>query len=237
MKKSSLTDFSLASALKTTVIGSTTSEASEDEDKFEYTVLPSNEVIQKLIQNPKELAQTHMIVTKEIGKFAENSKYNLNQIFSYSAGGSVNEISKLEEPSMIHTSDMEDCAKCSFSFSREASYTLPCGDTFCILCWNDYLTSQIFIASGKIKCPIENCGTTCGENISSLIIDLLKKEKYRELMVSNYVHIGHKRNKKQCPNLECQNIVEVSNVNIEKVTCSCGFKFCFVRLKAEIRIY
>ena len=125
----------------------------------------------------------------------------------------------------------DECEVCYEKIEDKELNIIPCRHLFCTHCWFNYLKTLITEAKvEKIKCM--NHG--CNENISEEFIlkhisnnnDLI--EKYKKF--KKRVEILQDKNKKLCPNPDCDSFLEKSDKS-KYVKCEYGHEYCFYCLR------
>ena len=108
---------------------------------------------------------------------------------------------------------------------------LPCGHVCCTQCWVNYLKTLITEAKiEKIKCVDHQCGEIISEEFILKHINEDQKlvEKYQKF--KKRAEIINDKNKKQCPNPDCEGFLEKSS-QTNYVKCQNGHIYCFECLR------
>ncbi|KAG9309336.1 hypothetical protein JVU11DRAFT_10828 [Chiua virens] len=131
------------------------------------------------------------------------------------------------------------CPIC-YDDSQPAFTTLSCDHTFCIGCWNAYITSKIREEGEQaIRCMAEGCGIIATDPFvhSALGDDNATWERFNELIVRHFV--GSNPNLKYCPypsctyTVSCPAAASKSALTTIVPTVACGaiatppHRFCF----------
>ena len=108
---------------------------------------------------------------------------------------------------------------------------IPCGHICCTQCWINYLKTLISEAKvEEIKCVEHECKQIISEDfiLKHIKDDQNLIEKYKKF--KNRAEIINDKNKKQCPNPDCESYLEKSSTS-KYVKCKNGHEYCFDCLK------
>ncbi|CAF0788086.1 unnamed protein product [Adineta steineri] len=105
---------------------------------------------------------------------------------------------------------------------------LECGHTFCIICWQQYLTYKIMHEGigQTIPCPAKCDILVDDRTVLRLIEDSDVRRKYQHLITNSFVECN--RNMRWCPGTNCTNAIKAPYCDVAMVTCTtCKTSFCF----------
>ena len=127
----------------------------------------------------------------------------------------------------------DECEVCYEEINEEdkSLNSIPCGHLFCTHCWFNYLKTSILEAKvDNIKCMNHECQEIMTGDfiLKHLSEDNNLKEKY--LKFKKRAEIIKDKNKKLCPNPDCDSFLQKS-VSSKYVKCENGHKYCFECLK------
>ncbi|EGT51786.1 hypothetical protein CAEBREN_02681 [Caenorhabditis brenneri] len=116
--------------------------------------------------------------------------------------------------------------ECQICFEEQELTGLACEHRYCWDCLREYMIDKIFDGQSEIKCIGLECPLVFEEEkIGSIVIDPEVMSCYHRLLVQKYVQ--NDAFMKSCPDLSCENTIQVLNPSIRHVKCNCGYSFCF----------
>ena len=168
------------------------------------------------IVNPfKKSNSSHRTIRRQLSSSSSNST-------TPTSSPSVTTINPLK--SIIDST----CFICCSSKSVNQMTGLECGHSFCIPCWQQYLTYKI-IHEGigqTISCPSKCDILVDDKTVINLINDSNVRKKYQHLITNSFVECN--RNMRWCPGTNCTNAIKASYCDVAMVTCTdCKTAFCF----------
>lgn len=108
-----------------------------------------------------------------------------------------------------------------------------CSHVFCDDCWRKHLRGRIKGGAVRMACP----GYLCDAGVGSVtLLSFLHVTEVMTLQERIFeMNLGKTKNAKWCPNQQCGRVIQVEGQDgVEltpiDVTCTCGFKVCFVCL-------
>ena len=127
----------------------------------------------------------------------------------------------------------DECDVCYDEINEEDKKlnTIPCGHLFCTHCWFNYLKTSIIEAKvDNIRCMDHECNEIISDEFILKHISENKElvEKYNKF--KKRVEIINDKNKKICPNPDCESFLEKSE-KTKYVECENGHKYCYECLK------
>ena len=127
----------------------------------------------------------------------------------------------------------DECDVCYDEINEEDKKlnTIPCGHLFCTHCWFNYLKTSIIEAKvDNIRCMDHECNEIITDEFILKHISENKElvEKYNKF--KKRVEIINDKNKKICPNPDCESFLEKSE-KTKYVECENGHKYCYECLK------
>jgi len=124
------------------------------------------------------------------------------------------------------------CQSCFCECEIKDSFALEgCGHRYCLDCWQGWCVSSF--DKGQ-ECVFTECmfGTEknkCHEVLPPAFVkkqlDAKKQEKFQEWL--NVSYVKQSIHVKWCPRPGCDKAVEYKKKGMKKVTCACGYSFCF----------
>ena len=129
--------------------------------------------------------------------------------------------------------NFNECDVCYDEINEEDKKlnTIPCGHLFCTHCWFNYLKTSIIEAKvDNIRCMDHECNEIISDEFILKHISENKElvEKYNKF--KKRVEIINDKNKKICPNPDCESFLEKSE-KTKYVECENGHKYCYECLK------
>ena len=120
-----------------------------------------------------------------------------------------------------------ECSICVFTVNKDEIYEIaPCGHSFCLDCWDRYLTLHIAEGQAYINCPHINCLSLVQEPTVKAIVSDDTYKKYCQFFMKSFVEDNDKV--KWCPAPGCGNAVTSDMIHRgATVQCHCGYRFCF----------
>ncbi|OQV19278.1 E3 ubiquitin-protein ligase ARIH1 [Hypsibius exemplaris] len=117
----------------------------------------------------------------------------------------------------------ESCDICYNDIDHGTSKGAGCGHTFCLPCWEEYLTAKITKENvcSKIGCPAHKCPTLLDSDfiLELLVISPAVQEKYQTGLVNDFVQVT--KNLRWCPGKDCEGVVRLTTASSDWICISC----------------
>jgi ariadne-1 len=120
------------------------------------------------------------------------------------------------------------CQVCFDEVSREESFALDCGHSFCLECWEHWVSAAADKGPMLLftKCP----GQTCTRRVPDEVLMRFctgreAKDKLGQYILDSYVNSS--ATIKFCPGLICDLAVKYAGGGVQTVQCKCGHVWCF----------
>jgi len=117
-------------------------------------------------------------------------------------------------------------------YTFREGYALQCGHRYCMDCWAGWINASFDKGQESVftECPYGELKLKCKETVPpsfvlKMLSDQKKRDKFQEWQAVAFV----KQNTtfKWCPRPGCDKAVEYKRKGAKKVTCACGYSFCF----------
>jgi len=150
------------------------------------------------------------------------------------AGITATEESLKKKPSLERQSSSTEftCGSCYMEYTLREGYALQCGHRYCMDCWTGWINASFDKGQESVftECPYGELKLKCKETVPpgfvlKTLSDQKKRDKFQEWQAVAFV----KQNTtfKWCPRPGCDKAVEYKKKGAKKVTCACGYSFCF----------
>lgn len=147
------------------------------------------------------------------------------------AGVGDDSVSAIPKPIALALSSEEndnevECSICSMDVKESEMHSLNiCGHSFCLDCWEAYLSIQINEGQSYVNCAHKDCSALVPETEVKMLVSAVVYQKYCTFFMQSFV--DNNDNVKWCPAPNCGNAVTSDMVRGTTVTCNCGYRFCF----------
>lgn len=213
------------------------------DDAREYTCLTEAQLLEeqtKEVQSLSELLAITPVAAAALLRKFQWKKENLltayfentEKVFREAGIKRENLVPRPSVPIRIPSESQSQAASnsCSLCFEDDLEpdqvFSLSCGDTFCTVCWQHYLSIKITEGqTADITCPAMKCDLLVDESSVRLLVAPEVFERYRRFTINAFVDTNEYV--KWCPAPGCGNAVNIDSVKNQTVTCSCGHRFCF----------
>eukprot|EP01016_Furgasonia_blochmanni_P020984 TRINITY_DN2334_c0_g1_i2.p2 TRINITY_DN2334_c0_g1~~TRINITY_DN2334_c0_g1_i2.p2 ORF type:complete len:213 (+),score=16.74 TRINITY_DN2334_c0_g1_i2:346-984(+) len=118
------------------------------------------------------------------------------------------------------------CEVCYEEYKESEGLTLKCLHKFCINCVSNQIKAQIDASNTEsIACLSDGCSTKMDDDTIRSVLS--NKEWERFLRIRETQRINKDPNLKWCPTADCGQVLRVSDVKDEQITCTkCKTKLC-----------
>eukprot|EP00456_Euglypha_rotunda_P009057 TRINITY_DN1191_c0_g1_i4.p1 TRINITY_DN1191_c0_g1~~TRINITY_DN1191_c0_g1_i4.p1 ORF type:complete len:530 (+),score=90.38 TRINITY_DN1191_c0_g1_i4:152-1591(+) len=124
------------------------------------------------------------------------------------------------------------CQSCYCDTEWKDTYALEgCGHRYCLDCWAGWCKASFDKGQECVftECMFGTAKTKCHETLppefTKKQLDTKQQEKFQEWQ--NVAFVKQSTNVKWCPRAGCDKAVEYKKKGMKKVTCACGYSFCF----------
>uniref|UniRef100_A0A914H3W7 RBR-type E3 ubiquitin transferase n=1 Tax=Globodera rostochiensis TaxID=31243 RepID=A0A914H3W7_GLORO len=210
--------------------GTSSSAALSSEEIKDYQILSQTELIDELSRLSTETAAVLGFKGSICKSLLHHYKWNkvtlIERFYETSDTDAFFRSANLLDPTK-HSRIEGKTDFCKICYERRPLSGLFCNHLFCGQCWSNYLSSKI-LDEGRpyITCPELRCTVVADDDF---VLKTVKSPQalrsYNRLILNSFVECNTLI--KWCPAPECGRAVKVPHAEPRKVSCKCGFMFCF----------
>lgn len=126
------------------------------------------------------------------------------------------------------SSKKRKCGICFEIFNLDKIAAAACGHPYCIVCWQNYISTSINDGPGclKLRCPDPSCHAAIGLDMVNDLVNDVYKQKYQRYLVRSFVEDN--RLIKWCPAPDCEYAITLPERSESyDVNCRCLYGFCW----------
>ncbi|EDV46561.1 potential E3 ubiquitin-protein ligase ariadne-1 [Drosophila erecta] len=211
-----------------------------DQDDYQYKVLTTDEIVQhqrEIIDEANLLLKLPTPTTRILlNHFKWDKEKLLEKYFDdnteefFKCAHVINPFNNATE-AVRHKTTRSQCEECEICFSLlppDSMTGLECGHRFCLICWQEYLSTKI-VTEGlgqTISCAAHGCDILVDDvTVTKLVLDARVRVKYQQLITNSFVECNQLL--RWCPSVDCTYAVKVPYAEPRRVHCKCGHVFCF----------